>query len=115
MIDPEFESDLHSVIAAKVKDLEGIVHAINGTDDHIHIAVSVPPKISLSYFVGQVKGNSSHFVNHVIKPDFTFRWQNEYGVFSFSEKSLPYIVRYIKNQKVHHKEGTIIHRLERCT
>jgi hypothetical protein len=39
----------------------------------------VPPKLALAEFIGDVKGNSSHYVNHVIKPDLAFYWQNEYG------------------------------------
>src|SRR4051812_25534423 len=102
LILPSFEAELYRVIAAKVVEMEGIVHALRGTTDHIHLAVSVPPKISLAEFIGDVKGNSSHYVNHVIKPGFAFYWQNEYGVLSVGEKNLPAIVRYIQNQKQHH-------------
>ena len=41
-------------------------------EDHIHLAVSVPPKIAAAAFIGEVKGNSSHFVNQIIEPDFGF-------------------------------------------
>lgn len=64
LIAPEWQDSLHAVIAAKASDLCGIVHAVRGTEDHIHLIVSVPPKLALSVFIGQVKGNSSHFVNH---------------------------------------------------
>jgi putative transposase len=87
--------------------MEGFVHSIGGMEDHVHLAASVPPKIAPAKFIGDVKGKSSHFVNYVIKPDFEFRWQDEYGVFSFSEKSLPAVVRYIQNQKQHHADEVI--------
>ncbi len=108
MIESDFEADLYRVISAKAQDFGSIVHAIGGTQDHIHLAVSVPPKVSLAEFIGAVKGNSSHFVNHVVQPGFQFNWQREYGVFSFGEKNLPLIVKYIHNQKQHHADGSII-------
>ena len=113
LIDPAIESELYRVIAAKVKDLSGFLYAVGGTEDHVHLAASVPPKIAPAKFIGDVKGNSSHFVNHVIKPDFEFYWQDEYGVLSFGEKNLPAVVRYIHNQKQHHADGTLIAAMER--
>ena len=113
LIMPEFEAQLYSAIAAKVKEMGGIVHAIGGMEEHLHLAASVPPKLALATFIGKVKGNSSHFVNHVIVPEFKLYWQDEYGVLSFSEKNLTVIVRYIKNQKKHHADGSIQDRLER--
>ena len=113
LIMPEFEAQLYNAIAAKVKEMSGIVHAIGGMEEHVHLAASVPPKLALATFIGEVKGNTSHFVNHVIVPEFKLYWQDEYGVLSFGEKNLPYIVRYIKNQKKHHAEGNIQDRLER--
>jgi putative transposase len=113
LIDTAFESELYGVIAAKAKDLGGFVHAIGGTEDHIHLGISIPPKLAPAKFIGDVKGNSSHYVNHVIKPDFEFYWQDEYGVLSFGEKNLSAIVKYIHNQKQHHAEGTLIAAMER--
>jgi putative transposase len=107
LIDPLLEPELYRAIAAKAQDMEGFVHAIGGTQDHVHLAVSIPPKLAPAKFIGDIKGYSSHFVNHVTKPDFEFYWQDEYGVLSFGEKNLPSVVRYIHNQKQHHADGTI--------
>lgn len=70
LIDPKFEQDLYRVIVAKAKALGGTVYAVGGTENHIHLAVSIPPVIAVNSFIGQVKGNSSHFINSVVKPDF---------------------------------------------
>lgn len=107
LIDSNLEPELYRAIVAKVQDMEGVLHAIGGTSDHTHIAVSVPPKVPLAKFVGDVKGNSSHYVNHVVKPGFEFYWQDEYGVLSFGEKDLAAVVRYIHNQKKHHASGML--------
>ena len=86
LIDSAFEPELYRVVAAKVQEMGGVVHAIGGMEDHAHLAVSVPPKIAPAKFIGDVKGNSSHYINHVIKPDFEFYCQDEYGVLSFGVK-----------------------------
>jgi REP element-mobilizing transposase RayT len=113
LIDSSLESELYRVIAAKAKDMGGFIHAIGGIEDHVHLAVSIPPKTAPAKFIGDVKGNSSHYVNHVIKPDFEFYWQDEYGVLSFGEKNLSSVVRYIHNQKQHHANQTLISAMER--
>jgi len=113
LIDSDFEPELYKVIAAKAQASHGFVHAVGGIEDHVHLAVSIPPKIAPAKFIGDVKGNSSHFVNRVIKPDFEFYWQNEYGVLSFGERNLASVVRYIHNQKQHHADGTLIAAMER--
>jgi putative transposase len=113
LIDAVLEPELYRAIAAKAKDMGGFVHAIGGIEEHVHLAVSIPPKVAPAKFIGDVKGNTSHYVNHVIKPDFEFCWQDEYGVLSFGEKNLPGIVRYIHNQKQHHMKGALIEAMER--
>jgi putative transposase len=112
LIDSDLEAVLYRVIVAKAQDLNGFIHGIGGIEDHVHLAVSVPPKIAPAKFIGDVKGNSSHYINNVIKPDFEFYWQNEYGVLSFGERNLASVVRYIHNQKQHHADGTLIAAME---
>ena len=113
LIDSVLEPELYRAIAAKAQKLDGIVHAIGGIEDHVHFSVSLPPKLAPAKFIGDVKGNSSHFMNYVIKPDFEFHWQAEYGVVSFGERNLASVVGYIHNQKQHHSEGTLIAAMER--
>ena len=112
LIEPAFEPDLYRAIAAKVQKMDGFLHAVGGTQDHIHLAVSILPKLAPATFIGEVKGNASHFINHIAKPDLAFYWQDEFGVLTFGEKNLPAVVRYIQNQKKHHADGTVIDAME---
>jgi REP element-mobilizing transposase RayT len=112
LIDPCFERDLHKVITKKGIELGAKIYAVGGIENHIHLLASVPPKLTLSNFIGQLKGNSSHFINQVLKPDFTFFWQSEYGVVTIDEHRLGVVVKYIQNQREHHGFGTTIHLLE---
>ena len=36
-----------------------------------------------------------------------FMWQDGVGVLSFGEKDIPSVLRYIRNQKEHHRANTI--------
>jgi len=112
LIDSILEPQLYRAIVAKALEMDGIIHAIGGVEDHIHLAVSIPPKLAPAKFIGDVKGNSSHFINHVVRPNFEFSWQDTYGVFSFGERNLSAVVRYIHDQKKHHAEGTWIPEME---
>ncbi|MGH2543770.1 MAG: IS200/IS605 family transposase, partial [Ardenticatenaceae bacterium] len=112
VIDLEWETSLHNVIAAKAQKLGALVYAVGGVEDHVHLAASVPPTIALATFAGQLKGNSSHFINHQLSLPYDFKWQAQYGVVSFGGKQLDMVVRYIKEQREHHREHTIISFLE---
>jgi putative transposase len=114
LIEPTWEVNLHNVMAAKATALRARVYAVGGIEEHVHLVVSVPPSIALSKFVGQIKGNSSHFVNHELDLDYHFAWQGEYGIVSFGQKQLDKVVRYVKNQRQHHEDDTVIPFLEKC-
>jgi putative transposase len=111
LIDPAWEQDLYGYLRGKATALECIPHAIGGISDHIHLAISIPPKLAVATLVGRLKGSSSHHINEQYAHG-AFLWQAEYGVLSFSEKALPTVAAYITNQKKHHMEHTLNEGLE---
>lgn len=116
LIAPSQEVALHNYIIGKADALNCITHAINGTADHIHLIVSVPPTLAIAEFVKNIKGSSSHYVNHTLSPvSRNFGWQAGYGVFSLGRKQLEQAVTYVHNQKSHHAQGTLISTLEEVT
>ena len=113
LITPEKESELYGYIIGKSDSLNCIIHAINGTEDHIHIVTSIPPKISIAVFVKQIKGSSAYHMNHLPSAaELAFAWQSGYGVFTLGSKQLEIAKKYVENQKVHHAEGKTIKLLE---
>ena len=115
LISPEVEPALFGFLRKKAIGLGATVYVLNGTHDHVHIVVSIPPNIAISKFVGQVKAVASTRMNQSRLFDIPFYWQHEYGVFSFDRKKLEGIIRYVEDQKKHHDEGTIIKALEMMT
>ena len=95
---------LERSLEATCRDLHLMVHAIGVIPDHVHIACSIPPSLSISDVVKRLKGASSHRLNQTIfaTGDVVFSWQAEYGVYSFSERVLPGVVAYVRNQEARH-------------
>ena len=114
LIEAAWEEELYGYMWGKATTLECIPHAINGTTDHTHVVISIPPKLSVATVIGQLKGASSHRANEIFVSDKSFAWQTEYGTFSFSEKALPSVVEYVNNQKKHHAENSINMTMENC-
>ncbi len=112
LITEEIEKFLFRFLENKAKRFGCFIHKCNGTKDHIHLAISIPPAARISDIIGKLKGSSSYFLNKELKITNDFQWQRGYGVFSFSEKNLPTIIKYIENQKEHHRKKSTITKLE---
>ena len=110
LIQAHYEDDLYNYIIGKSNHCGCIVHRVNGMPDHLHLIVSILPKISVSEYVQKIKGSTSHYLTE--KYFFPFQWQKGYGVFSISQKNLDQAIEYVKNQKIHHANSTIISILE---
>ena len=113
LLTPEVEPVIHGYLRQKALNLEATVYALNGVEDHVHMVVAIPPKISVAKFVGQVKGSASTRFNKSNAAETPFFWQAEYAVFSVDKKRLPNYVVYVNRQKEHHQENTTIPILER--
>jgi REP element-mobilizing transposase RayT len=73
--------------------------AVGGTENHIHVLIALPARISLSDTVRTLKANSSRWLR---ESGPAFSWQEGYGAFSVSPSQLERVKRYIANQKEHH-------------
>ena len=108
------EKQLFAQIVKKAAELGCYVYAINGTADHIHLVLTVPPKHSVSHVVKELKGASSHFVNHILRPaEFHFEWQRGYDYLTLGQTQLERAVAYVDGQKAHHANNTTNGWLER--
>ena len=109
-IDDEREDVIRRSIRATCAEHGALVHGIGVMPDHVHLAVSIPPKIAISIFVRQLKGSSSHLVNHTEHgfDSGTFAWQAEYGILSFGERSLADVVAYVENQRARHADHQLL-------
>ncbi|MCX6146626.1 MAG: IS200/IS605 family transposase [Candidatus Kapabacteria bacterium] len=100
-ISNEIENSLHSYISGILKNLESTVISINSTSDHIHILFKLSKNLALAKVVEETKKHSSKWMKEqgVLK----FSWQAGYGAFSVSSSKLKVVIKYIQNQKEHHR------------
>ncbi len=112
-ITPEREKMIYGVLYRKADELSLKIHAAGNADDHIHVVVSIPPKISVADCVRHFKGASAHAVNKMPNSDGIFKWQEGYGALSVGERSLETVMAYVARQKEHHRDKTMLAVYER--
>ncbi|MCD4728599.1 MAG: IS200/IS605 family transposase [Pirellulales bacterium] len=113
LIRREHRQSLLKIINEEAKKRGGWPIRHNAMPDHVHLLVRLPPSVSVSDFIGQVKGATSHRVNEEIKPDFKLKWQEGYGVLTLRKDELDKVSRYIDNQETHHQTGRLSVLLEK--
>ena len=112
LITPTVEDRLFPYIGYKCKELGYFLHSINGTEDHIHLLLSLTPTILVADVAKNLKGSSSHYINKETDLGEILYWQDGYGVITLREGEIPKVVKYIKNQKEHHSDGNLLESLE---
>ena len=111
---PEIEAIAIRAVRRKSQELECPIYAINAVPDHMHVAVSILPRLAVSEWVRSVKGLSTREINaHAPNMDVHFHWQKGYSVHTFGAKVLPIVRQYIDRQKQHHADNTLEPYLER--
>jgi putative transposase len=100
IIRPEIQPNLWAYIRGIARNYDTDLLAIGGTDDHIHLLIALPPKLSLSNAMRAIKANSSKWMN---ESGHLFSWQDGYGASSVSTSQLSVVGRYIHDQPEHHK------------
>jgi len=113
LLTPTIEARLFPYIGYKCKELGYFLHAIDGTEDHIHLLLSLTPSILVEDVAKNLKGASSHYINKETDLGEIFYWQDGYGVVTVREAEIPKVVKYIKRQKEHHLGGDLLDDLER--
>jgi len=93
---------LYEYIGGTIRGLGGILLAINGMSDHVHILVKLRPDKSLSDVLRDMKANSSGWMHDVFPDAADFSWQNGYGAFTVSSSQIDGVKRYIADQEIHH-------------
>jgi putative transposase len=112
LISPTLEPAIYKFLQDRCRATDGVFfHGIGGTATHVHMAINIEPQVCISDFVGDLKGTCSHEINEQFRMK-RLVWQRGFGVVSFGKKQLPWVLRYIANQKEHHAGGRTEPRLE---
>ena len=87
-----------------VRDLKGTLLDANGAADHLHLVAAVHPTVAVSAFLQEVKGGSSKWIHETFDDLRGFWWQEGYAAFTVSKSALPDVLKYVRNQKEHHRK-----------
>ncbi|CAG5069703.1 hypothetical protein DYBT9623_02440 [Dyadobacter sp. CECT 9623] len=104
LIDPAWETELYKYITGIVQKNKHKMLAINGTEDHVHMFIGFQTTQSIASLMQDVKADSSQWINSREYCGSRFEWQIGYGVFSYSKSAVNNVIRYIQNQKEHHRK-----------
>jgi len=103
----------YGVLSNKGKELGLKIHAAGNIEDHVHVVVSILPKLAVADCVRHLKGASAYAINHMPGSDGKFKWQGGYGALTVDERSLETVIEYAAKQKEHHHEYKLIAVYER--
>ncbi|MDG4945877.1 IS200/IS605 family transposase [Weeksellaceae bacterium KMM 9713] len=106
LIKSDWEEELFKYITGIVQNKGQKMLAINGMPDHIHFLIGMKPSCCLSDLVREIKKSSNLFINENGFSKYKFEWQEGYGAFSYSHSALDNVIKYINNQKEHHRTKT---------
>jgi REP element-mobilizing transposase RayT len=102
-IDIDIEEELFRYVGGICRELKCPTHKIGGADDHIHIACTLSRTITIAKLLEEIKSSSSRWIKTKGDRLADFAWQNGYGPFSIGQSQLADLIRYIANQREHHR------------
>ena len=100
--------NLRQVFTSVCIDFEADLVEFDGEDDHIHLLVNYPPKVSVSTLVNSLKGVSSRMIRQKNYPSIqrklwgTALWSSSYFPGSCGGAPIAVIRQYIEQQQTPH-------------
>lgn len=104
LIHASWEDELYKYITGIITKKGQKLIAINGMPDHVHILIGMKPTCCLSDLMREIKKSSNTFIKEKKFVKSKFEWTSGFGSFSYSHSALSSVVKYINNQKEHHKK-----------
>lgn len=92
---------LTAVFRAVCDDFEAKLVECNGEDDHVHLLIEYPPKVSVSQLVNSLKGVSSRMLrkNFRVRTHREHLWSPSYLAASCGGAPLSIIKQYVEHQR----------------
>lgn len=112
LITPPIQRLLFSQFRQACETLHCDLHDIGGTEDHVHILMSLRPSHRLDIVVDNFKSAGAEMINKLaLGPP--LEWDDGYGVLSLRNKDIEIVSEYIRTQKERHQKGDLIGKMER--
>jgi len=88
------------------------LHEIGGTEDHIHLLLSLQPSHRIDIVADTLKTSAAEMINK-LSLNTTLEWEEGYGVLSLRNKDIEIVSEYLRTQKERHQKGDLIGKMER--
>jgi putative transposase len=111
-IHSNIERKVHEFMSEQFCEQGCPVCIIDGMPDHVHCLFLLNPQKSIAEVIKQIKGSSSHFINHNDLISEKFAWQTGYAGYSVSESVVDKVYQYIRKQKQHHQKKSFQHEFD---
>ena len=98
--DESVRDEMHRQLGGTSKTLGCPPLLVGGVDDHVHILARQARTITVADWVKELKRVTSLWIK---ERDHDFQWQAGYGAFSVSQSNADQVVKYIQDQREHHK------------
>ena len=101
----EILDDMRGILESVCTDFEAQLVEFEGEDDHVHLLVNYPPKVSISKLVNSLKGVSSRMIRQKNYPSIKQKlwgdalWSPSYFAGSCGGVPIEIIRQYIEQQK----------------
>lgn len=106
MIPLDIYPDLRAYLIGVLSNMGCYTTEFGGTENHVHILLTLNKSLAMTEMVGKVKSNTSRWIHQTYPQLHAFAWQEGYGAFSVSESKVEVVKKYIQNQVEHHKKQT---------
>jgi len=103
---PEIEQRVWRFIGGIARAHRLTALQVGGVEDHIHALVTAPPTIAPCQIAQFLKGDSSKWIHEEFSALRNFGWQDGYAAFTVSKSDIPRVIKYIQNQRAHHRKKT---------
>jgi putative transposase len=106
LLTPGIENDLFAYMSGIVENNKSKLILANGTTNHVHMLISLGKSLSVSELIGDIKRDSSVWIKKQDSQFSEFHWQEGYGAFSTGQSQVDKVMKYIAEQKIHHRQKT---------
>lgn len=93
---------LYPYIGGIVRAEGGVLYAIGGVEDHVHMYLRWRPDCAIADLVRTVKSRSSRWIHEEFEAIRDFAWQQGYAAFTVSPSQENAVKAYIASQREHH-------------
>jgi putative transposase len=98
----DIRGQLSTYLSAVSKSKGMRLVALGGTENHLHILLALPAKLSLESAILPLKQSSTTWLRQNFEALRSFSWSTGYAAFSISRSQVDSTLLYIQNQEQYH-------------